>query len=515
MFYPAKMKKVRMVVLDEYRDTLIKELHELGLVELRKASGNKDSSTLSQARLEEGAKRITYTLMRMNSLLDMFKIGKSSGQSLLSIPPPPEKDVIEDRKLDELLADAEKLLEVEAQLKQIKAEVEELDAKTEEYNDVLPFLRKLQSFDFDLSYITPSKYFIAFAGELPKANLPILEEDDGILVFTQTGEENSVVVVGGLREEEERIKATLKECGFQEYTMGGIAGRPTELLQKYARKLQTVAEKKDELTNELRRHAEKYEHSLLLMKELLEIEKERAEILAIWGRTERTFVTGGYMPEKNIPILENVLKNFGGYALLDVEEPKEPEEEIPVLLENPKAVKPFEMLTEMFATPKYNEFDPTPLFAPAFLVFFGIMLTDAVYGAFVALLALYLYKNLGRVSQSARNFGIVLAAAGISAVFFGIMFGSYLGDFFSIAPLWMDPFQKELKYGVSPIIVLLLTSLVIGAIHINIGNFIGLRKAMRNKDMRELLGHAWLVIFQLGILFILLGANKIATPSFS
>lgn len=530
MFYPAKMKKIRMVVLDEYKDALIRELHELGAVELRRIGGNNGGSLLSQARVEERAKRVTYTLMRLDGVLDLFKIGKSAPKGLLSIPPLHEKEIIKDRKPDELLADAEKLLEVEAQLKQVKAELEGLDAKSEEYSLVMPFLRKLQSFDFDLSHLKPSKYFFAAAGELPTSGLKRLEEDESLLVFSQRSEESSVVVVGGLRREEERIRTLLKECGFQAYDLGGIAGRPAELLGKYTAELQTHAEKKKELTAEIQNYAGKYEGRILVLKELLEIEKERGEILTILGRTQRTYVTEGFIPEKNVPGLENILKNFDGHALLDVDEPEEPEEEIPVLLENPKAVKPFEMLTEMFATPKYNEFDPTPLFAPAFLIFFGIMLTDAVYGGLVAILAWYLYKSVGRASPSARNFGIVLGSAGLSAVFFGIMFGSYLGDFFSpaeqgeppslgakllglsIAPLWMDPFQRELKYGLSPIIVLLLTSLIIGAIHINIGNFIGLRKAWRNRDVRELLGHGWLVIFQLGVLCILLGLNQVATP---
>ena len=530
MFYPAKMNKISMVVLDEYKDALIRELHELGAVELRRVAGN-GSSLLSQARVEEWAKRITYTLMRLDGILELFKIGKFKQESLLSVPPSPEKEVIKDRKSDELLADAEKLLEIEAQLKQIKAELEKLDAKSEEYTEVLPYLRKLQSFDFDLSYLKSSKYFFASVGELPTSNLTRLEEDEGILVFSQWGEKSSVVVVGGLGDEEERIRATLKECGFRAYELRDITSRPAELLKKYTAELRTHADKKRELANEIQEYAGKYEGQILVIKELLEIEKERAEIPDILGRTQRTYVLEGYIPKKNTSVLENILKkNFDGYALLDVGEPEGPEEEIPVLLENPTAVKPFEMLTELFATPRYNEFDPTPLFAPAFLIFFGIMLTDAVYGGIVALVAWYLYKSVGRASPSARNFGIVLGASGLSAVFFGIMFGSYLGDFFSpgeqdersslgtellglsIAPLWMDPLQRELKYGLSPIIVLLFTSLIIGAVHINIGNFIGLRKAWRSRDVRELLGHAWLVIFQLGVLSILLGLNQVATP---
>jgi len=112
--------------------------------------------------------------------------------------------------------------------------------------------------------------------------------------------------------------------------------------------------------------------------------------------------------------------------------------------------------------------------------------------------------------------------AGVSTVIWGILFGSYFGDLFSaksggeiaigtaltgitIPPLWLDPYQKELKYGMSPVIVILLMALVIGLVHINTGNFIGLRKSLNGRNKKELMGHLWLILFQIGVLPILLG----------
>ena len=103
----------------------------------------------------------------------------------------------------------------------------------------------------------------------------------------------------------------------------------------------------------------------------------------------------------------------------------------------------------------------------------------------------------------------------------GIIFGSYFGDFFSeksggelaigtalthitIPPLWLDPYQKELKYNMSPVIVILLMALIMGLIHINTGNLIGLRKSLTRRNKKEVLGHLWLILFQIGVLPILL-----------
>lgn len=45
------------------------------------------------------------------------------------------------------------------------------------------------------------------------------------------------------------------------------------------------------------------------------------------------------------------------------------ETDIPVKLANNKLVQPFEMLTEMYSLPKYEEVDPTPAMMPFYLVF--------------------------------------------------------------------------------------------------------------------------------------------------
>ncbi|NOZ77435.1 MAG: V-type ATP synthase subunit I, partial [Euryarchaeota archaeon] len=201
----------------------------------------------------------------------------------------------------------------------------------------------------------------------------------------------------------------------------------------------------------------------------------------------------------------------------------ENEEEIPVLLDNPKQVRPFEMLTEMFAPPKYNEFDPTPLIAPAFLIFFGIMLTDAVYGAIVALMGLGLIRHFEKTSPSGRDLGIILTLSGLSAVFWGILFGSYFGNLFSpeggllsgylsIPALWLDPFSKELYHGQSPVVVILVMAILLGFLHLNTGNLIGLRESVKKgAHLKDLANNLWLLLFQLGLIIYLVGPKPAGT----
>ena len=61
-------------------------------------------------------------------------------------------------------------------------------------------------------------------------------------------------------------------------------------------------------------------------------------------------------------------------------------------MKNGKIVSAFENLTEMYALPKYNEIDPTPLFTPFYIVFFGMMGADVGYGLILLLGTLFTLK---------------------------------------------------------------------------------------------------------------------------
>ena len=45
---------------------------------------------------------------------------------------------------------------------------------------------------------------------------------------------------------------------------------------------------------------------------------------------------------------------------------------MPIKLKNGKVASTFENLTGMYAYPRYNEIDPTPLFTPFYILFFGM-----------------------------------------------------------------------------------------------------------------------------------------------
>jgi V/A-type H+-transporting ATPase subunit I len=140
-----------------------------------------------------------------------------------------------------------------------------------------------------------------------------------------------------------------------------------------------------------------------------------------------------------------------------------------VLLKNPRFFTPLEGITEMYSLPAYGSFDPTSIFALWYIVFFGMMLSDACYGLImVVVLGIVLLKY--DLEGTMKKMVTMLFYCGISTFVFGALFGGWFGNAFEviaetffgktidIKPLWFDPLDDPLT--------LLLISIVLGVAHL-------------------------------------------------
>ena len=117
-----------------------------------------------------------------------------------------------------------------------------------------------------------------------------------------------------------------------------------------------------------------------------------------------------------------------------------PEDDIPICLKNNRFFKLFEMFTELYMLPKYNELDLTPFLAPFYIIFFGLCLGDSGYGLFITLASLavkFFVKDLSQGMRAAMN---LLLTLGISAFFCGLLSGAFFG--FNLYDLNVPFFDK-------------------------------------------------------------------------
>jgi len=76
-----------------------------------------------------------------------------------------------------------------------------------------------------------------------------------------------------------------------------------------------------------------------------------------------------------------------------------------------------------------NGVDPTLFIVPGFLLFFSIMLTDAMYGVIALILGLLLVRGGGRYNIFIKDAGIILSSAGVATIIIGALAGGWLGGF--------------------------------------------------------------------------------------
>ena len=113
-------------------------------------------------------------------------------------------------------------------------------------------------------------------------------------------------------------------------------------------------------------------------------------------------------------------------AWYEISDPQ-PGDDVPVCLKNNRFFSLFEMITELYMLPKYNEIDLTPFFAPFYILFFGLCLGDSGYGLFITLCVIAAkctMKNMGKGMRAAMN---LLLTMGISAFVCGLLSGAFFG----------------------------------------------------------------------------------------
>jgi V/A-type H+-transporting ATPase subunit I len=169
----------------------------------------------------------------------------------------------------------------------------------------------------------------------------------------------------------------------------------------------------------------------------------------------------GWAPESDLDVLTERLAQAGAAV---VEVPKPAWAEPPTLLRSTRLARPFRPLVETYGPARYEDLDPTPFVAASFVLMFGMMFGDAGQGLVLAGLGVALRRARGRFAAF-RSAWPLVAACGVSATFFGLLYGQFFGPTGVVPTLWFDPLEEPLR--------LLVAALVVGAVLLAVSYAIG------------------------------------------
>lgn len=134
----------------------------------------------------------------------------------------------------------------------------------------------------------------------------------------------------------------------------------------------------------------------------------------------------GWIPEDKEVDVKKLLDESGVYYEI---RKATREDNVPIKLKNNAFTRMYEVLTKMYGMPDYAEFDPTPILAPFFSLFFAFCMGDAGYGLVLIVLGFYLRKKLSKSLRGMMNLVITL---GIFTAVVGAILGTFLVSVFLI-----------------------------------------------------------------------------------
>ena len=148
-------------------------------------------------------------------------------------------------------------------------------------------------------------------------------------------------------------------------------------------------------------------------------------------------VVEGFCPIDQTAALDTMLHEQDIY--FQAEDPTE-EDNTPIKLRNNWFTRMFECFTGMYGMPTYGEFDPTPILAPFYLLFFAMCMGDAGYGLVLIAFGLLVHYKKLNISMF-EGLGPIITTLGVGTAVVGL----FLGTFFGIPLAQVEWYPEVLK----------------------------------------------------------------------
>uniref|UniRef100_UPI00386FCF95 V-type ATP synthase subunit I n=1 Tax=Methanobrevibacter sp. TaxID=66852 RepID=UPI00386FCF95 len=490
MFKTARMRKIRIVTLDKYVAPTVDALHESGLLQVSDISDSVQQDP-ELAELVTPAKATPYTgklsslLMKTNGISELLGNSLSEGHGLKDTlmsfisPDMPVQKEVEKLDTEAFIEKAEDTLsQVEAKTSVIEGKLTALDTETSELKSNKSLANRLSNFDMNLADLKDSKYTSTTVGRINaestseiKNKLSNLTDELDVFTVPADDKEGDIIVVVTLNEFSDEVYSTLRKYDFEKIEIGNVEGTPQQVISNADARLLTIESERASIKAELKAVAEQWDDEILALKEQLENEKEKNEILSSFVQTKDAYVFEGWVPKKDTEKVEQLVeKSSDGHCAFEtIEVEGTDDENVPILQQNGWYSKPFEYLVDMYSPVRYNAIDPTIFVAITFPFFFGFCLTDAVYGLVVSAIGVVLLRGLGKVKESMHSFGWILIWSGLWAFILGMITNGFIGDFPErIAGFRLPTVFAPVEAFKHPETILII-AIAIGLLYVNIG----------------------------------------------
>ena len=420
----SKMNKLSFLIYHKEYEMFLEKLRELGVVHVEKRQGAEMDANL-QAFMQ---KRTAY-----QSLLKSMTLAAASFEGTASGAP---STLTIEQVVDSYESQQEHIQALNMQLPVLDKEIDAMEVWGEFDWNVIEQL-KVNGWQLQF-YCCPDKSFEE--AWMDDYNATIINRKGGQCYFVTVNQMPVELEAEVVRLPKRRLSELVRE---QEQLKADIK-KANETLDLFCIENTPVVEKAlDSLESDIN---------------LMEVEQLGGERMAEGA----IVMMEGWVPVENDAEVRKMLDESGVYYEIRA---AEKEDNAPIKLKNGKISRAFEMLTKMYGMPDYGEFDPTPLLAPFYALFFGMCVGDAGYGLLLVLLGFYLKKKLSKSMAGMMNLLITLGAATtIIGAVFNTFFGASLTDL--NLPEWMNSLIISGKWDGTSYDKTMVIALLVGMFHI-------------------------------------------------
>ena len=469
-----KMQRISICALKKDPKAILEKLQSLGVLEVDHIlDEDEDFKKMDTAGQKAGFEKAASSADQALEILEKYVPESKSMFAALEgkklIEPDKEQQIQENRQ--ELLKAAKEIYDLDRERAERLASITKIQNSIESLTPWLALDVPLKAAD--------TKRTSVFLGTMPggttaESVYEVLaekaSETEGADVHLISAEQSmTYLAIICMKEDAPVVEEALRSAGFARPSQTWDAV-PAVQRQELEQEMADCRDKIAEIETKIAGYSAIRE-DLKIVADYYRIRADKYAVLGEIPQSERTFVISGYIPECEAGYVTEYLKNSYDCAV-DVEELKE-EEEPPVILKNNPFSASMEGIVESYGLPHKGELDPTTIMSFFYVFFFGMMLSDAAYGAIVAVVCGVLVRKFPRMSEGMKKSLKLFFYCGLSTLVWGILFGGYFGNivdivsqkFFgttvTVPALWFIPLNDPMK--------LLVFSLLFGVIHLFVG----------------------------------------------
>ncbi len=507
----VKMKKFHLMLLNSYRENLLRELQIFRNIQFEDVCEvddfeSQDLLKFKRIAIEDEISKYEDQMNQCTHAIDL--IGKHTSQltGIKALIEGLPNYTFEEMEKKATSIDFDKEYE---EVKSLGDQLASIDSSISKRKELIKELEAVENLDISFASLNQLKAFKGLVGGVSNKLVDIFNESMQELEFSYYEEigvykdERYFFIIYDKREEENVLESF--RIGNVNIIKSDSDKLPRERIAQLKGEIEEFLLKKDDLCKLLgSKHQELSDFKIYF--EYLGNLKVRALAQEEFMESGSVSVLSGYCPDFEIKRFEEKLASVcKDTYTVEFEDVDKNDPDVPIILKNNRIVRAFESITSTYALPKYNEVDPTPLYAPIYALFFGMMSADVGYGTVLLLLTTLGLKICNFTPSMKKNVKF-FQLIGISTTAWGFLYGSYFGA--SIPGMWrLFDLSKDFM-------TILIISIIMGGIHLGYGLLIKAYMQIRDGQYLDMFFDviAWFLTLG-GIICLLLSLAGIVSAS--